>query len=87
MLLALVVLGLGMGGIPQGCPLSMMFIVALYLPWCKYLSAQVGVQPQLYADNLKCLSRNPELLVSAARFTTQYVGWWVRSLLPVSVFF
>ena len=21
------------GGIPQGCPLSMMFIVALYLPW------------------------------------------------------
>ena len=25
------------GGIPQGCPLSMMFIVALYLTWCKYL--------------------------------------------------
>ena len=24
------------GGIPQGCPLSMMFIVALYLPWCRY---------------------------------------------------
>ena len=42
------------GGIPQGCPLSMMFIVALYLPWCRYLAAQVGVQPQLYADNLKC---------------------------------
>ena len=40
------------GGIPQGCPLSMMPIVALYLPWCRYLSAQVGVQPQLYADNL-----------------------------------
>ena len=43
------------GGIPQGCPLSMMFIVALYLPWCRYLSAQVGVRPQLYADNLKCV--------------------------------
>ena len=43
------------GGIPQGCPLSMMFIVALYLPWCRYLSAQVGVEPQLYADNLKCV--------------------------------
>ena len=28
------------GGIPQGCPLSMMFIVALYLPWCRYLAAQ-----------------------------------------------
>ena len=61
------------GGIPQGCPLSMMLIVALYLPWCRYLSAQVGVRPQLYADNLKCLSGNPDLLVHAARFTTGYV--------------
>ena len=61
------------GGIPQGCPLSMMFIVALYLPWCRYLSAQVGVRPQLYADNLKCLSGNPGLLMFAARFTTGYV--------------
>ena len=26
-----------------------------------------------YADNLKCLSRNPDLLLRAARFTTQYV--------------
>ena len=61
------------GGIPQGCPLSMMFIVALYLPWCRYLSAQVGVQPQLYADNLKCVSGDPDLLLHAARFTTKYV--------------
>ena len=61
------------GGIPQGCPLSMMFIVALYLPWCRYLSAQVGVQPQLYADNLKCVSGDPDLLLNAARFTTGYV--------------
>ena len=30
------------GGIPQGCPLSMMFIVALYLPWCRYLAAHEG---------------------------------------------
>ena len=51
----------------------MMFIVALYLPWCRYLAAQVGVQPQFYADNLKCLSRSPELLLHAARFTTKYV--------------
>ena len=58
------------GGIPQGCPLSMMFIVALYLLWCRYLSAQVGVQPQLYADNHKCVSRDPDLLLNAARFTT-----------------
>ena len=61
------------GGIPQGCPLSMMFIVALYLSWCRYLSAEVGVQPQLKADNLKCLSRNPDLLLSAARFSTKKV--------------
>ena len=26
----------GDGGIPQGCSLSMIFIVASYLPWCKY---------------------------------------------------
>ena len=61
------------GGIPQGSPLSMMFIVALYLPWCRNLSAQVGVQPQLYADNLKCLSHNHDLLLHSARFTTKYV--------------
>ena len=51
----------------------MMFIVALYLPWCRYLSAQVGVEPQLYADNLKCVSGDPDLLFSDARFTTGYV--------------
>ena len=62
------------GGIPQGCPLSMMLKVALYLPWCRYLSAQVGVYPQFYADNLKCVSRDPDLLLAAARFTTGYVG-------------
>ena len=61
------------GRIPQGCPLSMMFIIALYLPWCRYLSAQDGIRPQLYADNLKCLSGSPDLLLHAARFTTGYV--------------
>ena len=55
------------GGTLQGCPLSMMFIVALYLPWCRYLAAQEGVQPQLYADNLKCVSEDPGLLLNAAR--------------------
>ena len=61
------------GGIPQGCSLSMMFIVALYLLWCRYLATQERVQPQLYADNLKCVSKDPGLLLSAARFTTGYV--------------
>ena len=61
------------GGIPQVCPLSMMFIDALYLPWCRYLDAQYGVSHQLYADNLKCVSRYSDLLLRAARFTTGYV--------------
>ena len=61
------------GGILQGCPFSMMFIVALYLPWCSYLAAHVEVQPQLYANNLKCVSGDPDLLLNAARFTTGYV--------------
>ena len=26
----------------------MMFIVALYVPWCRYLAAQEGVEPQVY---------------------------------------
>ena len=30
-------------------------------------------QPQLYTDNLKCVSRDPCLLLHAARFTTGYV--------------
>ena len=61
------------GGIPQGFLLIMMFIVALYLPWCRYLAAHEGVQPQLYADNLKCLSGDPGVLWRAARFTSGYV--------------
>ena len=35
------------GGVPQGCPSSMMFIVALYVPWCRYLAAEEEVEPQL----------------------------------------
>ena len=38
-----------------------------------HLAAQEGVQPQLYADNLKCVSGDPGLLLIAARFTTGYV--------------
>ena len=60
------------GSIPQGCPLRVMLIVAVYLSWCKYLAAQEGVEPQLYADNLKCVSRDPGVLLHAG-FTTGYV--------------
>ena len=63
----------GDGGIPQGCPLSMVFTVALYVPWCRYLADQVGVTLQLYADNLMCTSTNDAFLLSAARFTDRYI--------------
>ena len=63
----------GDGGIPQGCPLSMVFIVALYLPWCGALESIPGVRPQLYADNLKCVSGSPAALLSAAGLTNMYI--------------
>ena len=50
-----------------------MFIVALCLPWCRYLAAHEGVQLQLYADNLKFVSRDLGVLLRAARFTTGFV--------------
>ena len=40
---------------------------------CRYLGAQERVQPQLYADNLKCVSRDPGGFLRAARFTSRYV--------------
>ena len=58
------------GGIPQGCPLSMVFIVALYVPWCRQLESLPDVKPQLYADNLKC---SPRALFESAYFTARYV--------------
>ena len=61
------------GGIPQGCPLSMIFIVALHLPWCRHLDTFRGVKPQLYADNLKCVSSDDDDLLEAARFTNNYI--------------
>ena len=56
------------GRIPQGCSVSMIFIVALYLPWCRYLEAEPGISPQLCADNLKCVSSSPEALLGARTF-------------------
>ena len=56
------------GGIPQGCPLGMVFTVALYVPWCRHLES-----PQLHADNLKCCAERPGALFDSARFTAQNV--------------
>ena len=61
------------GGIPQGCPLSMVFIVALYVPWCRRLESLPDVKPQLYADNLKCSAARPRALFESAYFTAKYV--------------
>ena len=61
------------GGIPQGCPLSMVFIVALYVPWCRHLEALPDIKPQLYADNLKCSTTQPRALFESAYFTARYV--------------
>ena len=35
------------GGILQGCPLSMVFIVALYAFWCRHLESLVDISPQI----------------------------------------
>ena len=51
----------------------MMFKVALYGPWCRYMGKLPDVSPQLYADNLKCVSSQPEQLIRAAQFTSAYV--------------
>ena len=63
----------GDGGIPQGCPLSMVFIVALYSLWCRHLDTFRGVKPQLYADNLKCVSSNDDDLLEAAQVTNTHI--------------
>ena len=61
------------GGIPQGCSLSLVFVGALYVPWCRHLESLPDVKPQLYADNLKCSAERPRALFASARFTAQYV--------------
>ena len=51
----------------------MVFIVALYAPWCRYLESQAGISPQLYFDNLKCTSYNVDSVLAAAQYTVSYV--------------
>ena len=43
------------------------------MPLLSSSTLQEGVQPQLYADNLRCLSGDPGVLRPAARFTIGYV--------------
>ena len=61
------------GGIPQGCPLSMVFIEALNVPCVVTLGASLDVKPQLYAGNLKSGTERPRPFFESAGFTVQYV--------------
>ena len=45
--------------IPQVCSLSVVFIVALCVPWCRHLEVMPDVKPQFYANNLKCSAERP----------------------------
>ena len=48
--------------------------VRLRFKWCRALEAILGVEPQLYADILKCVSGSSAVLLGAARFTNFYIG-------------
>ena len=49
------------------------FFVALHFPWCRYLEAQWWFMRQLHADNVKCVSSDPEVSSIASRFAAGYV--------------
>ena len=51
----------------------MIFIVALYVPWCRHLDSLPDVKPQLYADNLKCSAARPRAFFESVIFTAHYV--------------
>ena len=63
----------------DGCPLSMIFIVALYVPW-----SLPDVKPQLYADYLKCSAERLRALLVLLPCMS---GRLVRTYRLVSVFF
>ena len=43
----------------------MVFIVALYVPWCRHLEGMPDVKPRPHADNLKCTVERPGALTSS----------------------
>ena len=51
----------------------MVFIVVLYVSWCRRLESMPSIRPQVHAHNLKCSSVCPRASFSAASFTVQYV--------------
>ena len=67
---------------PRVVPLSMVFIVALYVPWCRHLESLPDIKPQLYADNLKCSTTQPRALFESAYFTARYVRFVGQDVSP-----
>ena len=53
----------------HGVPLSMVFTVALYVPWCRYLAFSGWGHSQLFADNLECITKDDRALLVAAHVT------------------
>ena len=72
------------GGIPQECPLSMMFIVVLYLPWRRYPASQEGVEPQLLIIPSVCRGIHDYFCVLVGSLLGMS-GWLDRNPHPVSV--
>ena len=83
--LDLVNLGVEMVVFPRGCLLGMVFIVALYVPWCRHLEALPDFKPQLYADDLKCSAERPCACLSLLGSLLSMPGLLVRMCLLVSM--
>ena len=82
LLLDLVSHGVGMVVFFEGCPLSMIFIVALYVPWCRHLEALPEVKPQLYADNRKCSAERRRPCLNLLGSLPSMYGRSVRDVSP-----
>ena len=61
-------------GIPQGCPLNMVSIVALCIRRCTCLESVGGIKPSLSAEKFKCVSSHLDALLAAARLSNEYIA-------------
>ena len=66
------------GGIPQGCPLSVVFIIALYVSWCRHLDALPDVKPLVILFPRRLLSGLLQLVPYLSTFRSNW-GWFVVS--------
>ena len=75
------------GGIHQGCPLSMIFIVALYVTWCRHLDALLDVKPHCMPIILSVVLSVLVPYLNLLGSLLSIIGQWVRMFLLVSVSF